>query len=113
FSSRRRHTRYWRDWSSDVCSSDLDDPDPTDTGHYEIYLFAAGTKTSDGLDGAAGLDLSYGAAPDLQLSLTLPVAFEDPRGGSFVSGVGNVELAAKYRILHQDTHGIDLSIFPR
>src|SRR5258707_10855173 len=26
FSSRRRHTRYWRDWSSDVCSSDLADP---------------------------------------------------------------------------------------
>src|SRR3712207_8106855 len=25
FSSRRRHTRYWRDWSSDVCSSDLKD----------------------------------------------------------------------------------------
>src|SRR3712207_4384001 len=25
FSSRRRHTRYWRDWSSDVCSSDLSD----------------------------------------------------------------------------------------
>src|SRR3712207_3952750 len=26
FSSRRRHTRYWRDWSSDVCSSDLASP---------------------------------------------------------------------------------------
>src|SRR5947209_15209964 len=26
FSSRRRHTRYWRDWSSDVCSSDLKGP---------------------------------------------------------------------------------------
>src|SRR3712207_7572559 len=24
FSSRRRNTRYWRDWSSDVCSSDLE-----------------------------------------------------------------------------------------
>src|SRR3712207_8355412 len=23
FSSREHHTRYWRDWSSDVCSSDL------------------------------------------------------------------------------------------
>src|SRR3712207_8887430 len=23
YSSRRRHTRYWRGWSSDVCSSDL------------------------------------------------------------------------------------------
>src|SRR5215203_7013354 len=36
FSSRRRHTRYWRDWSSDVCSSDLDVGDPLDAagGHH-------------------------------------------------------------------------------
>src|SRR5690606_40948930 len=26
FSSRRRHTRFSRDWSSDVCSSDLPHP---------------------------------------------------------------------------------------
>src|SRR3712207_8522149 len=31
FSSRRRHTRYWRDWSSDVCSSDLG-------AFFEVYL---------------------------------------------------------------------------
>src|ERR1035437_6323708 len=32
FSSRRRHTRYGRDWSSDVCSSDLPtQPDPSRT----------------------------------------------------------------------------------
>src|SRR5690606_41125471 len=31
FSSRRRHTRFSRDWSSDVCSSDLTDP----TGLFE------------------------------------------------------------------------------
>src|SRR5258707_7965330 len=24
FSRKRRHTKYWGDWSSDVCSSDLD-----------------------------------------------------------------------------------------
>src|SRR3712207_7830012 len=35
FSSRRRHTRYWRDWSSDVCSSDLD----LGTGNAAIPLF--------------------------------------------------------------------------
>src|SRR2546422_3653905 len=29
FSSRRRHTRCSRDWSSDVCSSDLQYPQPT------------------------------------------------------------------------------------
>src|SRR5690606_41051106 len=28
FSSRRRHTRFSRDWSSDVCSSDLNPPIP-------------------------------------------------------------------------------------
>src|SRR3712207_7715486 len=28
FSSRRRHTRYWRDWSSNVCSSDLESNPP-------------------------------------------------------------------------------------
>src|SRR3712207_8262587 len=40
FSSRRRHTRYWRDWSSDVCSSDLSStyvrkPYPTDLSDAE------------------------------------------------------------------------------
>src|SRR5215203_679019 len=30
FSSRRRHTRDWRDWSSDVCSSDLDEGRPAE-----------------------------------------------------------------------------------
>src|SRR5690625_6829304 len=32
FSSRRRHTRWPRDWSSDVCSSDLAANAPTATG---------------------------------------------------------------------------------
>src|SRR3712207_9166884 len=38
FSSRRRHTRYWRDWSSDVCSSDLGN-------YYGISKFYAGEQT--------------------------------------------------------------------
>src|SRR3712207_2110489 len=36
FSSRRRHTRYWRDWSSDVCSSDLNMPDLEDYHSTEL-----------------------------------------------------------------------------
>src|SRR5699024_11941393 len=38
FSSRRRHTRSKRDWSSDVCSSDLDERvtrDSSETGRSE------------------------------------------------------------------------------
>src|SRR5690606_40802963 len=31
FSSRRRHTRFSRDWSSDVCSSDLKEHKPSNS----------------------------------------------------------------------------------
>src|SRR5438445_5212163 len=37
FSSRRRHTRYWRDWSSDVCSSDLLGSSRIATGHGQLH----------------------------------------------------------------------------
>src|SRR5690625_501521 len=48
FSSRRRHTRWPRDWSSDVCSSDLFFPH-----HIEgtlIYLFAENNAYMKALD---------------------------------------------------------------
>src|SRR5690606_834553 len=55
FSSRRRHTRFSRDWSSDVCSSDLVDvlahvdvikkyglrPDVDPSGWYDAVVSAA------------------------------------------------------------------------
>src|SRR3712207_9009143 len=56
FSSRRRHTRYWRDWSSDVCSSDL------------IYAVLAGVilklegETGEVLGAAHGSDYIHDAA---------------------------------------------------
>src|SRR5436305_14990766 len=37
FSSRRRHTRCGRDWSSDVCSSDLEDFTKADQRYDLIY----------------------------------------------------------------------------
>src|SRR5215203_1892283 len=40
FSSRRRHTRYWRDWSSDVCSSDLEREKRVRPGRDEKVLAA-------------------------------------------------------------------------
>src|SRR3712207_6304767 len=40
FSSRRRHTRYWRDWSSDVCSSDLIQCSTSTTEHATLHLNA-------------------------------------------------------------------------
>ena len=37
-----------------------DDPEPTDTGHWEIYAFTAGEGRRSTLDADAGIDLNYG-----------------------------------------------------
>jgi hypothetical protein len=90
-----------------------DDPEPTDTGHFEIYTFDNGTHTRAGTAGEAGIDFNYGAAPDVQLTATLPAGYNKTADGASHAGLGNIELAVKYRFLHQDTFGLDVSVFPR
>lgn len=90
-----------------------DDPEPTEFRHFEIYAYTGGTDTRAGIGGTAGFDFNYGATPDLQLTAVFPVAYDNPRNGPNAAGFGNVELAAKYRFLHQDDVGWDVAIFPR
>jgi len=90
-----------------------DDPEPTDLGRYEIYAFADGSTGREGSDGAAGIDFNYGAAPDLQLTAVLPFAWNAPDDGNSQTDLGNAELAAKYRFLHQENVGVDVAFFPR
>jgi hypothetical protein len=90
-----------------------DDPEPTDFKHFEIYTFNNGTATRDGQSGEMGIDFNYGAAPNLQLTVTLPAGFESLSAGGTRFGLSNIELAAKYRFLRQDTFGWDVAIFPR
>src|SRR5690606_40240885 len=64
FSSRRRHTRFSRDWSSDVCSSDL-------LAHKLNYVNNGGRDINAGYDGNAftviisgfGVDNNYIYSP--------------------------------------------------
>jgi hypothetical protein len=95
-----------------------DDPEPTDVGHWEIYNFATGLGGPAGLAGEAGFDINYGAAKDWQLTAVLPLAFGAPDAFSATglrSGPGDVELAIKYKFLHQSDAGWtpDLAFFPR
>src|SRR6185295_8010865 len=59
FSSRRRHTRYWRDWSSDVCSSDLD---------YDVLVVDRMLPKRDGLSLIGALREKSNRTPVLILS---------------------------------------------
>src|ERR1700680_3895303 len=90
-----------------------DDPEPTDYKHFEIYSFSSGTATRGDIGGAAGVDFNYGAAPNLQLTATLPAGFDRPGSGRTGFGLNNTQLAAEYRLLHQDSFGLDVSVFPR
>ncbi len=90
-----------------------DDPQPTESGHFEIYAFAQGTGGRRGAGASFGIDFNYGAAPDLQLTAVLPIDKDMPSHGPSVSGLGNAELAAKYKFLHQEDTGWDVAVFPR
>src|SRR5690625_1083591 len=75
FSSRRRHTRWPRDWSSDVCSSDLHPlPDP---GLVDTFA-----DRGDGSDDVGSLDPREGQG-----------GASSPPGGDF-SGVGVAAVGA-------------------
>jgi len=50
-----------------------EDPEPTDLGHWEIYLFGAAGGAHGAWDGAAGADLDHGAFENVQLTATLPL----------------------------------------
>jgi hypothetical protein len=90
-----------------------DDPEPTDYKHFEIYTFNNGTAARGDLGGTSGIDFNYGAAPDLQLTATIPAGFDRSAVTATSIGLSNIELAAKYRFLHQDSFGLDVSVFPR
>ena len=90
-----------------------DDPEPTPHKEFEVYTFAAGTNTRSGNDGAAGIDFNYGGFEDVQLTAALPLLYEHPHGSATIGGIGNIELAVKYRFLHQDDVGMDVAVFPR
>ena len=90
-----------------------DDPEPTELHHWEIYNFVDFDGRGGLIDGAAGLDLNYGAAKGLQLTATLPAAFAHAPGEKWRAGAGDLELGAKYRFIDDEETGWQAAVFPR
>jgi hypothetical protein len=89
-----------------------DDPVPTDLGHFETYAFTTGADRRGDTGGEAGIEINYGAAKNLQLSIDLPLGYDAPRGGGATTGVADIGVGAKYLFLSQDDFGWDVAFYP-
>lgn len=89
-----------------------DDPEPTETGHWEIYapLFEAEGSGND-FQGSFGAEINYGPVKDVQLTLGLPLAYTHDATG-WTSGAGDLAASVKYRFYHDEAAGVQIAAFP-
>src|SRR3712207_5761099 len=105
FSSRRRHTRYWRDWSSDVCSSDLQlarlEPVMEEPILWRRNREMVLTVRADILDGLQAPDVTAAALPRIEaLRAGLPAETRIVTGGATEeSGKANAALYALFPVM--------------
>jgi hypothetical protein len=99
-------------WLAATASSSLagppfvtDDPEPTDTGHWENYLYTESAHVAgQGHALGTGIEINYGAFKDTQLSWSIPL---NPNPGPGGMGVVWAPLGggAKYRFIEEDANG--------
>ena len=102
-------------WASPAVAGppfDTDDPEPTETGHWEIYApaFDIGGKGKE-FSGSAAAEINYGAAPDLQLTVEIPAGYSHDAAG-WQWGAGDLAVSAKYRFYHDEASGVQIAAFP-
>ncbi len=82
-----------------------DDPEPTDTGHWENYLYTESARIGgQRLIPGAGIEVNYGAFADTQLTWSVPL---NPNPGPGGLGVVWAPLGGgvKYRFIEEDDDG--------
>ena len=90
-----------------------DDPEPVEFQHFEVYLACVTSRDFDGWSGTAPqLEVNCGAYPDLQIHLIIPTAFSAPGSGPLHYGLGDVELGAKFRFVHEGDRMPQIGVFP-
>jgi hypothetical protein len=89
-----------------------DDPEPTDTGHWEIYgPLIEGEGRGSEFEGTTGAEVNYGASKNLQITLGLPVAYAHD-SNSWQWGGGDLSLSTKYRFYQDERTGLQIAAFP-
>ena len=90
-----------------------DDPEPVGYLHWEFYLATQNERTSNGSTGTAPhFEVNFGAAPNLQLHLIVPLAYSRPGGGPTAYAPGDAELGGKLRFLEESEWMPMVGTFP-
>lgn len=87
-----------------------DDPDSAPPGTFETFLFTDGAFDNGDYAGEVGVEVNYGLAPDLQLSLGLPADLQLRDRDSLSRG--NVAASVKWRFYENEASGASIAIFP-
>jgi hypothetical protein len=78
-----------------------DDPEPVEHGHWEIIGFSMGTMVhGDSAGILPGMEVNYGALPDVQLHVKVSVAFNSQSVTGTQFGYGDAEIGVKYRFFN-------------
>ncbi len=89
-----------------------DDPEPVDYQHFETYLASEQTGTQGGHNTTNLLEINYGAAPDVQVAVSLPYIMNTPAGMGTQSGPGDMMVGVKYRFVQETASRPMVAIYP-
>lgn len=90
-----------------------DDPQPVDFRHWEVYFASIDFHEFGYYSGfLPHFEVNYGAAPNLQLHVIAPLAYDQSPGQPFFYGYGDTELGAKYRFVQESKNTPMVGIFP-
>lgn len=92
-----------------------DDPDPVPYRHFETYAFelSDGTRAGGTTLEFPAWELNWGAIPNVQLHIVVPMATTfPPANGPVNFGVSDTELGVKYRFIKETKYRPEIGIFP-
>ncbi len=90
-----------------------DDPEPVELHHWEFYAASEAAHDHSGTIGTLPhFEINYGAVSNLQIHAIFPIAFSRPNTGESTSGLGDIELGLKYRLVQESAGRPMIGLFP-
>lgn len=90
-----------------------DDPEPVEFKNWEVYIASQYRDDRDGMAATAPhFEINYGAVPDLQIHLILPLEYVKPAGEPSHYGYSDTEVGFKYRFFENKEWDFQVGTFP-